>query len=69
MKDMWSCDTHVNTCSYTKLQGVGSLLYLSGELWFIKNSGGEGGALQMESFSQAVLNRGLHIFFEENSGR
>ena len=48
---------------------MSALIYLSGELQFINNSGGEESALHMQSFSQAVLGKGLSILFEGNSGR
>ena len=51
------------------MQVVNALIHLSGELQFINNSGGEESALHMQSFSQAVLNEGLRIMFEGNSGR
>ena len=51
------------------MQVVTALIHLSGELQFIDNSGGEKSALHMQSFSQAVLNKGLSIMFEGNSGR
>ena len=51
------------------MQVVSALIHLSGDLQFIKNSGGEESALHMQSFSQAVLNEGLSIIFEGNSGR
>ena len=44
-------------------------MVLSGEIRFINNSGGDESTLHMQSFSQAVLNRGLSITFEGNSGR
>ena len=51
------------------MQVVSSLIHLSGKLQFIDNNGGEESALHMQSFSQAVLNKGLSIIFEGNSGR
>ena len=51
------------------LQADGTLLYLSGELHFLNNSGGEESTLHMLSFSQIVLSRGLYVNFEGNSGR
>ena len=50
-------------------QVVGALVYLSGELNFVNNSGGEDSALHLLSFAQVVLSRGLQINFEGNSGR
>ena len=50
-------------------QVVGALVHLSGELQFISNTGGEESALHLLSFAQLVLNRGLNITFEGNSGR
>lgn len=51
------------------LQVVGALVYLSGELQFLNNSGGEESAVHMLSFAQAVLGKGLYINFEGNTGR
>ena len=51
------------------MQVVSALIHLSGELKFINNSGGQKSALHMQSFSQAVLNKGVSIIFEGNSGR
>ena len=51
------------------MQVVGALLYLSGELHFLNNSGGEESALHILSFAQVVLSRGLYVNFEGNSGR
>ena len=51
------------------MQVVGALVYLSGELYFLNNSGGEESALHMLSFAQIVLSRGLYVNFEGNSGR
>ena len=51
------------------IQAVGALMYLSGELHFVNNSGGDESALHMLSFAQAVLSRGLFINFEGNTGR
>ena len=51
------------------MQVVGALVYLSGELHFLNNSGGEESALHMLSFAQIVLSRGLYVNFEGNSGR
>ena len=55
--------------TFSIMQVVSSLIHLSGELQFINNSGGKESALHMQSFSQAVLNEGLSIIFEGNSGR
>ena len=51
------------------LQADGTLLYLSGELHFLNNSGGEESTLHMLSFAQIVLSRGVYVNFEGNSGR
>ena len=65
------------TCTYmysffkttVDLQADSALLYLSGELHFLNNSGGKESALEMLSFAQVVLSRGLYVNFEGNSGR
>ena len=58
-----------NSLTAVNLQADGTLLYLSGELHFLNNSGGKESTLHMLSFSQIVLSRGLYVNFEGNSGR
>ena len=63
------CVTFQVVYSVLPSQVVGALVYLSGELQFLNNSGGDESALHMLSFAQIVLSRGLFINFEGNTGR
>ena len=44
-------------------------MYLSGDIQFANNTGEEETALEMLSFAQVVLMKGLHVNFEGNTGR
>ena len=50
-------------------QIITSLVHISGELYFVNNSGGDESALHMLSFAQVVLSKQLFVSFEGNSGR
>ena len=50
-------------------QLLGTLAYLSGEVKFINNTGGEHSAMHLTSFAQLVHTKELSMLFKGNSGR